>query len=284
MTAARQFERSGIGLPRDDHLSTAADRLIDIWPQPVFVPDGAPAPAWWLGGAHGGAGVSSLAASWVFAGDAMGAFPGGFDEESPFVLVVAREHAQGIGRAHDLITQHLSGHGGPTTLVGLITVARASGQAGRAATTAARGRHRPGRRSALADSVDRRVDLAHSGRVAVLDAGGPDPHRPQAAAGRSRSSAGRRRNRRGDSVVDRQPAQPRQLGEPMLTQILLDTTHTAVLAIEQPESVAPPMAPKVWRIVGVILWTMTIGAVVGIIVGGGWMWVDHVSDRGANRW
>ncbi|NKT91561.1 hypothetical protein GS854_00450 [Rhodococcus hoagii] len=26
---------------------------------------------------------------------------------------------------------------------------------------------------------------------------------------------------------------------------------------------------------------MTIGAVVGIIVGGGWMWVDHVSDRGA---
>ncbi|MCD7053104.1 hypothetical protein GS894_23680 [Rhodococcus hoagii] len=67
----------------------------------------------------------------------------------------------------------------------------------------------------------------------------------------------------------------------MLTQILLDTTHTAVLAIEQPESVAPPMAPKVWRIVGVILWTMTIGAVVGIIVGGGWMWVDHVSDRGA---
>ncbi|NKR53070.1 hypothetical protein GS481_02725 [Rhodococcus hoagii] len=62
---------------------------------------------------------------------------------------------------------------------------------------------------------------------------------------------------------------------------MLDTAHTTVLAIEQPESVAPPMAPKVWRIVGTVLWFMTIGAVVGIIVGGGWMWVDHVSDRGA---
>lgn len=67
----------------------------------------------------------------------------------------------------------------------------------------------------------------------------------------------------------------------MLTQALLDTAHTAVLAIEQPESVPPPVAPKVWRIVGTILWFMTIGAVVGIIIGGGWMWVDHVSDRGA---
>lgn len=58
----------------------------------------------------------------------MGAFPGGFAEESPFVLVVAREHAHGIGRAHDLITQHLSGHGGPSTIVGLITVAARPGK------------------------------------------------------------------------------------------------------------------------------------------------------------
>ncbi|NKS64809.1 hypothetical protein GS493_23485 [Rhodococcus hoagii] len=128
VTAARNSSGVESAYPATIISPPPADRLIDVWPQPVFVPDGAPAPAWWLVGAHGGAGVSSLSASWVFAGDAMGAFPGGFDEESPFVLVVAREHAQGIGRAHDLITQHLSGHGGPTTLVGLITVAAHPGK------------------------------------------------------------------------------------------------------------------------------------------------------------
>lgn len=103
-------------------------RRLDVWPQPVFVPESSPAPAWWLVGAHGGAGVSSLCASWLFAGDAMRAFPGAFAGETPFVVIVAREHQHGIDCAHDLITQHLSGFAGETTLVGLVTVAARPGK------------------------------------------------------------------------------------------------------------------------------------------------------------
>ncbi|MFV9460284.1 hypothetical protein ACNJ7E_43590 [Rhodococcus sp. NM-2] len=100
----------------------------DIWPEPVYVPDDRRTPSWWLVGACGGAGVSMLTASWSIAGDTQRAFPGGLEEESPFVLVVAREHAAGIGQAHDLLTQHLSGYGGPTTLLGLVTVAAKPGK------------------------------------------------------------------------------------------------------------------------------------------------------------
>jgi hypothetical protein len=100
-----------------------AERCIDVWPEPVYAPADRAVPSWWLVGGHGGAGVSMLTASWSIAGDAMGAFPAGFEQESPFVVVVARESAWGITRAHDLLTQHLSGYGGATTLVGLVTVA-----------------------------------------------------------------------------------------------------------------------------------------------------------------
>lgn len=66
----------------------------------------------------------------------------------------------------------------------------------------------------------------------------------------------------------------------MLTQ-LFDTANTIVLAVPQPEAVQPPGGEKMWRIIGVALWVFTGMAVLGIITGGGWMWIDHMSDRGA---
>lgn len=105
------------------------ERCAEVWPQPVFQDPAADPARFWLVAAHGGAGASMLAAAWgQMAGDAQGCFPGGHDNESPFVLIVARESAYGLARAHDLITQHVSGHGGPTLLVGLITVAAQPGR------------------------------------------------------------------------------------------------------------------------------------------------------------
>lgn len=129
-TAWGAYDDAGDTAGRDSGLITPPppDRCIDIWPEPVITPHDQSVPSWWLVSAHGGAGVSMLTASWSIAGDSMGAFPAGFEEESPFVVVVARESAWGIARAHDLLTQHLSGRGGATTLIGLVTVAAAPGR------------------------------------------------------------------------------------------------------------------------------------------------------------
>ena len=128
-TAWAAYDESGDS-SRESSLITPppAARCIDVWPEPVHTVHDRAVPSWWLVSAHGGAGVSMLTASWSIAGDSSGAFPAGFDEESPFVVIVARESAWGIARAHDLLTQHLSGHGGATTLVGLVTVAAAPGR------------------------------------------------------------------------------------------------------------------------------------------------------------
>lgn len=66
----------------------------------------------------------------------------------------------------------------------------------------------------------------------------------------------------------------------MLTT-LYDTATTTILAVPQPPSVQPPGGEKIWTMIGAALWILTAGAVLGVIVGGGWMWVDHLSDRGA---
>ena len=123
--------RSVAATPRQHVVAPpAAHSFIDVWPEPVWLPAGASAPSFWLVGAHGGAGASSLAALWPLAGDAHGCFPGGAAGESPFVVIVARESEVGLSRAHDLINQHLSGHGGPgTVLVGLVLVAAKDGAA-----------------------------------------------------------------------------------------------------------------------------------------------------------
>src|SRR3546814_19114624 len=69
-----------------------------------LLPAGASAPSFWLVGAHGGAGASSLAALWPLAGDAHGCFPGGAAGESPFVVIVARESEVGLSDRKSVVS------------------------------------------------------------------------------------------------------------------------------------------------------------------------------------
>ncbi len=64
----------------------------------------------------------------------------------------------------------------------------------------------------------------------------------------------------------------------MYTQLALDLSN---LAIDQPAPVQPPGGDKILKIVGIILWGLVIGAVVGVKIGGGVMWMDHANGHGA---
>ena len=97
---------------------------LPVWERPVpHAESDAPAPAVWLLGAHGGAGVSTLARVLAPAADCRRRWPGRFAGESPFVIVVARETVPGLCRALELLRQHAAGLAGPCTLLGLLTVA-----------------------------------------------------------------------------------------------------------------------------------------------------------------
>ncbi|MFH5227540.1 hypothetical protein [Antrihabitans spumae] len=86
------------------------------------------APLVWLLGATGGAGVSMLAASLAYAGDAQRRWPSlvGYSAalDSPLVVIVTRTHMSGLHAAHNLLLQHASA-ATPTgvQLVGVVTVA-----------------------------------------------------------------------------------------------------------------------------------------------------------------
>ncbi|TCJ95078.1 hypothetical protein [Nocardia alba] len=97
-----------------------------IWERPV--PGVGRAPLVWLLGVHGGAGATTLAHVLAPAADARGRWPGVFDRESPFVVLVARETISGLTRAHDLLRQHHAGLAGPALVLGLITVAARPGR------------------------------------------------------------------------------------------------------------------------------------------------------------
>ncbi|WP_233434717.1 hypothetical protein [Nocardia yamanashiensis] len=99
-----------------------------VWAKPVSH-DGARGPMWWLLGAHGGAGVSTLAHQLAPAGDCQREWPAVLGDESPFVVLVARETIPGLERAHDLLRQYHCGQAGPgrVILLGLITVAAQPG-------------------------------------------------------------------------------------------------------------------------------------------------------------
>lgn len=83
-------------------------------------------PAWWILGAHGGAGATTLAHVWAPCADAEGAWPAGIDEaiESPYVVLVARESASGLTAAHDVLGAYYDDQL-DAELVGLVTVAAA---------------------------------------------------------------------------------------------------------------------------------------------------------------
>jgi hypothetical protein len=97
-----------------------------IWERPV--PGAGRAPLLWLLGVHGGAGTSTLAHVLAPAADSHRRWPGVFDRESPFVVLVARETIVGLTRAHDLLRQHRAGLAGPSEVLGLITVAARPGR------------------------------------------------------------------------------------------------------------------------------------------------------------
>ncbi|MGW0053893.1 hypothetical protein [Nocardia nova] len=62
------------------------------------------------------------------AADSHRRWPGVFERESPFVVLVARETIAGLTRAHDLLRQHRAGLAGPSEVLGLVTVAARPGR------------------------------------------------------------------------------------------------------------------------------------------------------------
>jgi hypothetical protein len=101
-------------------------RRAPIWERPV--PGAGRAPLVWLLGVHGGAGASTLAHMLAPAADSHRRWPGVFERESPFVVLVARETIAGLTRAHDLLRQYRAGLAGPSEVLGLITVAARPGR------------------------------------------------------------------------------------------------------------------------------------------------------------
>ncbi|WP_157129143.1 hypothetical protein [Nocardia amamiensis] len=86
------------------------------------------APLLWLVGTHGGAGVTSLAMSISFAGDAGRRWPGligsAGEVDSPFVVLVARTHMSGLAAVHHALLAHMhSATPAGTHLLGVVTVA-----------------------------------------------------------------------------------------------------------------------------------------------------------------
>ncbi|MBY6537672.1 hypothetical protein HQ325_03205 [Rhodococcus sp. BP-349] len=84
------------------------------------------APVMWLLGAHGGAGVSTLARVWAPAADAHGGWPA--HDRYRSVIVVARTHRTGLAAAHDLLLQSAAGLTGGCTVLGLALVPDAPGK------------------------------------------------------------------------------------------------------------------------------------------------------------
>lgn len=106
------------------------DHLVPVWEGPIPLQRSVAPPMVWLLGAHGGAGVSTLAHQLGVAGDARRRWPSGrfTEQESPLVLIVAAEHATGLDAASEVLRQHLSGQGSAAHLVGLVTVSQVKGK------------------------------------------------------------------------------------------------------------------------------------------------------------
>ncbi|AHH19367.1 hypothetical protein [Nocardia nova] len=121
MTAAMKEPRPSENPPAAGVVAPPESRRALIWDRPV--PGAGRAPLVWLLGVHGGAGASTLAHVLAPAADSHRRWPGVFERESPFVVLVARETISGLTRAHDLLRQHRAGLAGPSEVLGLVTVA-----------------------------------------------------------------------------------------------------------------------------------------------------------------
>lgn len=103
-------------------------RRLGMWSGPVEH-DKAHPPLLWLLGAHGGAGVSTLAQQIAPAADCGRRWPAVEAGESPFVVIVCRETIAGLSAAHDLLRQYHSGHAGDRVrVVGLVACAHKPGR------------------------------------------------------------------------------------------------------------------------------------------------------------
>ncbi|MFF2088609.1 hypothetical protein ACFVVM_32900 [Nocardia sp. NPDC058176] len=101
-----------------------------VWDGPV--PGSGRRPAGWLLGAHGGAGVSTLAQMMAPLGDCHRRWPLGRGGESPLVVIVVRETIPGLVQAHSLLRQYHCGMAGPgARLLGMISVANRPGRSSR---------------------------------------------------------------------------------------------------------------------------------------------------------
>lgn len=126
MTSAHELDPGESSESAPGWLAVPEHRLrAPVWDSPVPRPSGRP-PAFWLLGAHGGAGVSTLEAIWAPAADSRRGWPAA--ETNPFVVVVARMHAAGLDAAHRLCLQHQGGSAGDCELLGLVTVATTPGK------------------------------------------------------------------------------------------------------------------------------------------------------------
>ncbi|GGK39824.1 hypothetical protein [Nocardia camponoti] len=125
MTAAMNLRRRREQAPAGV-VAPPESRRAAIWDRPV--PGIGRAPLLWLLGVHGGSGASTLEHVLAPAADARGKWPGGFDRESPYVVLVARETISGLTRAHDLLRQHHAGLAGSVEVLGLLTVAARPGR------------------------------------------------------------------------------------------------------------------------------------------------------------
>jgi hypothetical protein len=84
---------------------------------------------WWLVGAHGGAGVSTLIRAGASASDSGTAWPVPADQFTAGVVVVARGSAYGLEWARDVARQHAAGAApAGVRLLGLAVVADAPGR------------------------------------------------------------------------------------------------------------------------------------------------------------
>ncbi|RDI67489.1 hypothetical protein [Nocardia pseudobrasiliensis] len=126
MTAAMKQHRTTESSPAAGVVAPPESRRAPIWERPV--PGVGRAPLVWLLGVHGGAGASTLAHVLAPAADSHRRWPGVFDRESPYVVLVARETIAGLTRAHDLLRQYHAGLAGPSEVLGLITVAARPGR------------------------------------------------------------------------------------------------------------------------------------------------------------
>lgn len=83
-------------------------------------------PLVWLVGAHGGAGVTSLAHAIAPFGDAGRQWPA--HDEHPWTIIVARTTRDGIEVAHDAALQAQAGNCGDCRVLGVVLVADAPGK------------------------------------------------------------------------------------------------------------------------------------------------------------